>query len=123
MARNRTAGLQDARPAQQDARGDVRAIGITDRHHFLDRELIMVGRGQNEIRQFVRASLQILQVKDPFRQPAKESRVTVLQNLAPRTKQGRRRIELAAERDELCSFPPVPCKSSRVRSEDPGMNW
>jgi hypothetical protein len=55
----------------------------------------------DEIGQFVRSRLQILQIEHAFRQPPKEPRHSVLQNFSPRAKQRGVRIEFASERYEI----------------------
>jgi hypothetical protein len=62
----------------------------------------MVSRRRlDEIGQIIGASLQILEIEDTFRQPAEESRVAVLRDLAARTEERRRWVQFVAQRQQV----------------------
>jgi hypothetical protein len=57
-----------SRPAQQDARANVCAIGISDRYHFPGGDVITLRCGDHKICQLIGAPFQILHVEHTFRQ-------------------------------------------------------
>ena len=88
-------------PEEQNCRGNVRAIGITDRGHALRIEFISRRGGDHKISQFVRAADDVFFIEDAFSQAPEKSRHAVFEDLAARTEQRRGWIEIAAERNHV----------------------
>src|SRR5438876_2413703 len=61
----------------------------------------MLRRGADEVRQLMRAPLQIFFIKNPFGESAEESRHSIFENFAARTENSGSRINLASDWNEI----------------------
>ena len=86
---------------QQDGRGNVGAVGITDRDYFAGIELIAVGGRTDEIRQFICALDDVRFIKDALGKAAKEARAAVLGDFAARTQESSIRIQFTTQRNQI----------------------
>src|SRR6266567_4466127 len=93
--------VQYFRPKQQYASSNISAVGVTDGDDLISREFVVRRCRGDEIRKFVRALFQILDVEHTFGEPSEESRHSIFEDLAARAKQCGIRVELASKWDEI----------------------
>src|SRR5206468_4734869 len=74
---------------------------VTDGDDLISREFVVRRCRCDEVRQLVRAHFQIFQIEYTFGEPTKESRHSVFEDFAARTKQRGIRVELTSKREEI----------------------